>query len=360
MYSLGVMFFEMSHPPMMNMERVIVMQKLRGNPPTLPADFKTKEKAQPDVVLCLVTHSPQERPSAAELLHSGKLPVPIESETIRRALAALSDPSTPYFEKMLSMLFARPTEQAKDYVWDISSHTPSPEELMRQHFIKDTLVSVFRRHGAVETPPTLVYPASTLYGDDDKRIVRILGTDGALLQLPFDLRVGNARSLARNPNAAVIPKCYSFGNVFRERPGGGQPNMLSAVEFDIVTKDKRDKTLKEAEVIKVLDEIIASFPNLYLHQKLFFQLGHSDLLQLVFDFCGVETGARRAVSEQLSRLNQMSWQRVRADLRAPLVGASSTSLDELQRFDFRGESLQSFARQRGRRPRKEARRQPEM
>ena len=333
------MFFEMSHPPMMQMERVIVMQKLRGKPPTLPADFKPKEKAQSEVILYLVTHNPQDRPSAAELLQSGKLPVPIESETIRRALAALSDPSTPYFEKMLSMLFARPTEQAKDYAWDISSHTPSPEVLMRQHLIKDTLISIFRRHGAVETPPTLIYPTSSLYGDDDKRIVRLLGKDGTLLQIPFDLRMGNARSLARNPNAAVVPKCYSFGNVFRERPGGGQPTMLPAVEFDIVTKNRKDKTLKEAEVIKVLDEIIASFPNLYLNQKLFFQLGHSDLLQLIFDFCGVEMGARRAVSEQLSRLNQMSWQKVRADLRAPLVGASSTSLDELQRFDFRGKTL---------------------
>jgi len=330
---------------MMHMERVLVMQKVRGTPPTLPADFKPKEKAQSDVILSLVTHDPQERPSAAELLHSGKLPVPIESETIRRALAALSDPSTPYFPKMLSMLFARPKEQAKDYAWDISAHTPSPEELMRQHLIKDTLVSVFRRHGAVETPSTLIYPSSSLYGDDDKRIVRLLGKDGTLLQVPFDLRVGNARSLARNPNAAVIPKCYSFGNVFRERPGGGQPTMLPALEFDIVAKDKRDKTLKEAEVIKVLDEIIASFPNLYLHQKLSFQLGHSDLLQLIFDFCGVETGARRAVAEQLSRLNQLSWQKVRAELRAPLVGASSTSLDELQRFDFRGERISSHTEQ---------------
>jgi translation initiation factor 2-alpha kinase 4 len=61
-------------------------------------------------------------------------------------------------------------------------------------------------------------------------------------------------------------------------------------------------------------------------------------LQLIFDVCGVEVGSRRAVAEVLSKLNvrNFNWQKVRGELRSPLLGVSTTTIDELQRFDFRG------------------------
>jgi translation initiation factor 2-alpha kinase 4 len=60
---------------------------------------------------------------------------------------------------------------------------------------------------------------------------------------------------------------------------------------------------------------------------------------LIFEFCGVEVGARQATAEVLSKLNirNFSWQKVRSELRSPLVGVSATTVDELQRFDFRGQ-----------------------
>jgi translation initiation factor 2-alpha kinase 4 len=114
--------------------------------------------------------------------------------------------------------------------------------------------------------------------------------------------------------------------------------MFSEVDFDIVTTDTLDLALKEAEVIKVIDEIIGAFPTLSPNQMAF-HIGHSDLLQLIFDYCGVEHNCRRAAADVLSRLNirSITWQKIRAELRSPLVGVSATSVDELQRFDFRGE-----------------------
>ena len=72
--------------------------------------------------------------------------------------------------------------------------------------------------------------------------------------------------------------------------------MFGEADFDIVTTDTLDLALKEAEVIKVLDEIVIAFPALR-SSPMCFQLGHSDLLQLIFDFCGVEQSSRRAVAE---------------------------------------------------------------
>jgi translation initiation factor 2-alpha kinase 4 len=338
MYSLGVIFFEMSYPPMLGMQRAIVLEQVRRSPPALPADFKPGDKNHLEVLLSLLTHNPKDRPSSTELLKSGKLPLQVEDETIRRALAGVADPSSPYFQKLLSALFSRQIEQAKDYAWDMSSAGPGPSaaDLMRQFIAKETLISIFRRHGAVETTTASLYPRSNHYGPNS---VRLLDQNGTVLQLPFDLVMGHARSLARVSAGPVVQRSFSFGSIFRDRHDGGQPDMYGEVDFDIVTADALDLALKEAEVIKVIDEIVTSFPTTS-STPICFHLGHSDLLNLILEYCGVQASARRAAAEVLSKLNirNFTWQKVRGELRSPVVGISATSIDELQRFDFRGTS----------------------
>ncbi|KAK0651929.1 anticodon binding domain of tRNAs-domain-containing protein [Cercophora newfieldiana] len=335
MFSLGVIFFEMSSPPMVGMERALALEGLRKAPLAFPDDFKPTDKNQLDVMVSLLARDPKDRPSSSDLLKSGKLPLQMESETIRRAIAGLADPSSPYFSKMLSALFARQIEQAKDYAWDMSSSStgPSSTDLMRLHIVKDTLILIFRRHGAVETPTSCLYPRSSHYGQN---AVQLLDQNGTVLQLPFDLMMGHARSLARVTSGPIVQRSFSFGSIFRDRHDGGQPDMYGEVDFDIVTTDTLDLALKEAEVIKVLDEIVTSFPTTSSTPTCF-HLGHSDLLSLIFEFCGVQVGARRAAAEVLSKLNirNFTWQKVRGELRSPLIGISATSIDELQRFDFR-------------------------
>jgi translation initiation factor 2-alpha kinase 4 len=342
MYSLGIILFEMSYPPMLGMQRALVLEHVRRNPPVLPSDFKPTDKNHTDILLSLLNHNPKERPSSAELLKSGKMPVQMESEVIQRAIAGMADPTSPYFQKMLSTLFARQIEQAKDYAWDMSSSNPSPGDLMRQYVVKDTLISIFRRHGAVEAPTACLYPSSSHYGQN---AVRLLDQNGTVLQLPFDLVMGHARSLGRITNGQVPQRSYSFGNIFRDRHDGGHPDVYGEVDFDIVTTDALDLALKEAEVIKVLDEIVAAFPTTS-STPMCFHLGHSDLLHLILEYCGVQAGARQAAAEVLSKLNirNFNWQKVRSELRSPVVGMSATSVDELQRFDFRGkQNLVEFA-----------------
>ncbi|KAF6819783.1 hypothetical protein CSOJ01_01190 [Colletotrichum sojae] len=333
MYSLGIIFFEMCYPPMLGMQRAVVLEQLRRPIPQLPSDFRPAEKVQTDIVQSLLTHNPKERPSSAELLQSGKLPVQMESETIRRTLAGLADPSSPYYKKMLSTLFSRPVEQAKDYAWDMNETIPGQADLLNQGIVKEALVAIFRRHGALEYQRNCLYPRSSHYADS---VVRLLDSNGTVLQLPFDLTLGHARMLAKAGGSMSVQRTFTFGNIFRDRQDTGQPLMLGEVDFDIVTTDTLDLALKEAEVLKVLDEIIATFPSLSSSQMCF-HLGHSDLLNIIFDYCRVEPGCRRAAADALSRLNihTMTWQKMRAVLRSPLVGLSATSVDELQRFDFR-------------------------
>ncbi|KAK5993640.1 Serine/threonine-protein kinase ppk28-like protein [Cladobotryum mycophilum] len=343
MYSLGIIFFEMCYLPMMGMQKADVITQLRRPKPILPSDFKPAEKTQTEIVLSLIDHNPKERPSAADLLKSGKLPVQMESETIRRTLAGLADPSSPYYRKMLSTLFARPVEAAKNFAWDMTNaNNPSSAQLLNQSIVKNALISIFRRHGALETTRTSIYPKSSHYVDN---VVQVLDSNGTVLQLPYDLTMGNARMLAKRSAGPVLQRTFSFGHIFRDKGDTGQPLMFSEVDFDIVTVDTLDLALKEAEVLKVLDEIIYAFPSLSSTQMCF-HIGHSDLLQRIFEHCGIEATCRRAAADVLSRLNihNHTWQKLRMELRSPAVGLSATSVDELQRFDFRDSPNKAFSK----------------
>lgn len=331
MYSLGIIFFEMNYPAGTVMERAQVLQGLRQQKPILPSDFDIAEKAvQADIILSLVNHNPKERPSSAGLLQSGKLPVQMESETIRQTLAGLSDPKSPYYQKMMAALFSRPITPAKDFAWDMDVANPAAHDIMLRNIVKQQLASIFRRHGALEISRPSLFPRSSHYGQN---AVQLLDSTGTLVQLPYDLTLPHARSVAKH--APTCPRSFTFGNVFRDKYGG-QPVTFGEVDFDIVS-DSLDLALKEAEVIKVLDEIVVSFPSL-AGTQMCFHLNHSDLLSLILDFCKIEPSTRTAVAEVLSKLNiqQYTWQKIRNELRSPLVGVSSTSLDDLQRFDFRG------------------------
>ena len=335
MYSLGIIFFEMCYLPMVGMQKADVIGKLRRPEPLLPSDFKPSTKTETDIVLSLINHNPKERPSSAELLKSGKLPVQMESETIRRTLAGLADPSSPYYGKMLSTLFARPVDAAKDFAWDMLAASPNLSELLNQGMVRSSLISIFRRHGALEMNRSSIYPRSAHYADN---VVPVLDQNGTVLQLPYDLTMGNARMVAKQSSGPLLQRTFSFGNVFRDKQDTGQPQMFGEVDFDIVTTDTQDLALKEAEVLKVLDEIVHTFPSLSLAQMCF-HVGHSDLLQLIFEYCGIEPACRRPAADVLSRLNihNNTWQKIRVELRSAAVGLSATSVDELQRFDFRGE-----------------------
>lgn len=339
MYALGIIFFEMCYKPMkFAQERLSVLKDLRGNPPRLPDDFQPSDKAQTEIILSLLTRNPKERPSSSELLRSGKLPVPMESERLQRAIAEISDYTSPYHQKVVDALFSTPADKTKDYTWDLSAPNPSSTELLYQGIVKDELMTIFRRHGAVEAPRNPLYPRSSHY---PQNVVKLLDQSGLVMQLPYDLMLGHARVLAKQTDSSFVPKSFTFGNIYRDRQNGGQPIRLSEVAFDIVSIDTLDLALKEAEVIKVLDEIIQALPSL---SHMCFHVGHSDLLQLVFDFCDVDISLRKSAAETLSHLNfqNWTWQKIRVELRH--LGLSVTSLDELQKFDFRDLPAKAFSK----------------
>lgn len=335
MYSLGVIFFEMCHPLQTAMERDRTLQEIRQKIHFLPDTFSRPEKAiQGEIIESLLSHRPSERPTAAGLLQSGKIPLQVEEEMFRKAIMGLlSDPNSADYKKLLSAIFSQPPRKFEDIAWDMDSRgTPPANEMLLQGLVKDSLTSIFRKHGAVEMTRQGLFPRSEHYSTG---VVRLLDPSGNLVQLPFDLTLPNARSVSRQDYS--IEKTFAFGTVYRATIHGGEPRVHKEVDFDIVSHNALDLALKEAETIKVLDEIIDEFPSLRSAQMCF-HINHSDLLEQIMGFCRITPQQRPLVKEVISKLNIGQWtmQKIRSELRSPSVRVASTSIDDLCRFDFRG------------------------
>lgn len=184
-------------------------------------------------------------------------------------------------------------------------------------------------------------PRSSYYTSSN--VAEFLDRSGALRQLPFDLTLPFARKIARQVH--VAEKSYAFGMVFREASTGAAPRSIQEADFDIVSYDTRDLALKEAEVVKVLDEILDEFPA-FNNTPMCFHISHSTVIDIILEYCRVTPTQRQATKEVLGKLNihPWTWQKIRAELRSPAIGVSLTSLDELAQFDFRDTVEKAFAR----------------
>ncbi|KAJ6155612.1 hypothetical protein N7470_006178, partial [Penicillium chermesinum] len=313
MYSLGVIFFEMNHPLPTNMERDHTLRSIREESHLLPEAFSQFDKVvQGQIIESLLNHKPAERPTAAELLSSGKIPLQVEEETFRRAIVhLLSDPNSPDYKKILSAIFSQSPKKVEDMAWDMESHgTPAANELLVQGLVREKLSVIFRRHGSVEAARQMLFPRSHHYGNNATRY--------------------------------LLEKTFAFGTVYRESTHGSEPRSHREVDFDIMSYNTLDLALKEAEVIKVLDEIIEEFPPLR-NGSMCFLVNHSDLLQLIMEFCRISSAQIPMVKDALSKLHvgNQTMQKTRSELRSPAIGVASTSLDDLAQFDFRGSLVET-------------------
>lgn len=333
MYSLGIIFFEMCSSLTTGMERDLTLQKIREKEHKLPEIFSTPEKAaQGKIIESLIQHDPSLRPKAQELLDSGQLPVKAEDETLRQTLLGLTDSNSDRYRKILNTIFAQGPKKVDDIVWDIDpENVPGTKNPLLDQLIAGKLRQIFTRHGAVESNRQMIFPRSASHYKP--KTVRLMDPHGNQLQLPYDLTLSHARSLPRQPS--IHEKTFAIGTVYRENPEGGQPSQLTEVDFDFVSHNALDLDLREAEVIKVLDEVLDGFPSLK-RQKLAFAINHSDLLDDILDVCHIKASSKAAVIEILAKFgtNKFGWDQARIQLRHPEVGVGAVSVEELKKFSF--------------------------
>ena len=338
MYSLGIILFEMYHPLETSMERDRELSQLREEHHALPATFQSPELiVQGSMIQHLLDHNQHERPSAAEILQAGQVSEPLEQEKIERYLdmvSAESDSNPGAYAKALSSFFSRPVTKAQDLAWnDKTRGSANVAASLLAMSVKEIVSSIFRRHGAVENDRQTILPRTNHYIDSKPEAATFLDRSGMVLVLPYDLTMPFARSLGNSK--LEYEKVFSIGEVFRSSTSSPQPIGYTEVDFDIVTYNTIDLALKEAEMIKVLDEIILEFPTLRT-ELMSIHINHSDLLDIIFDYCRFKPTQYDQVKGVLADLNvdANTWTRIRAELRSDAINIPATSIDDLARFNF--------------------------
>ncbi|XP_059228476.1 eIF-2-alpha kinase GCN2 isoform X2 [Mustela nigripes] len=289
LFSLGIIFFEMSYHPMVTAsERIFVLNQLRDpTSPKFPEDFDDGEHTkQKSVISWLLNHDPAKRPTATELLKSELLPPPqMEESELHEVLHhTLANVDGKAYRTMMAHIFSQRISPAIDYTYD--SNMPKSFSIrtskIQQH-VCDTIVRVFKRHGAVQLCTPLLLPQNRQIYEHNEAAL-FVDHSGMLVMLPFDLRIPFARYVARN-NILNL-KRYCIERVFRPRKlDRFHPKELLECAFDIVTS-AANSSLPTAEVIYTICEIIQEFPALQ-EKNYSIYLNHTMLLKAILLHCGI-------------------------------------------------------------------------
>uniref|UniRef100_A0A8D1R4L6 non-specific serine/threonine protein kinase n=1 Tax=Sus scrofa TaxID=9823 RepID=A0A8D1R4L6_PIG len=279
LFSLGIIFFEMSYHPMVTAsERIFVLNQLR--------DVSSLEFDK-SVISWLLNHDPAKRPTATELLKSELLPPPqMEESELHEVLHhTLANVDGKAYRTMMAQIFSQRVPPAIDYTYDsdILKGSFSIRTAKIQQHVCETIIRIFKRHGAVQLCTPLLLPRNRKIYEHNEAAL-FMDHSGMLVMLPFDLRVPFARYVARN-NILNL-KRYCIERVFRPRKlDRFHPKELLECAFDIVTSTT-NSSLPTAEIIYTIYEIIQDFPALQ-ERNYSIYLNHTMLLKAILLHCGI-------------------------------------------------------------------------
>ena len=332
MFALGIVFFEMSFAFKTSTERMDWLQTINKGTSSLPVRFEKDEyKFQGRIIRSLLNHNQHDRPSAKDLLLDPEIPEPLEEDKEQRYFQRLVQGNPQQLQRVLENFMgktaSRPEMLAYAYIDQDSNKLADPYLLAA---IQRKLEEVFSCQGAVRSNRDTVFPVEDLYPNAAK----FLDAAGFTVQLPYDLTVPFARSIALHKSD--YSKCFSFGTVFRQRKGlGVEPLCIPEVDFDIVSYSAQDLSLKDAQVLSVLDDCLAKLETLYV-RSFSIIVSHGDLLDLILNACEVPESRVQLVKRILSSLNvtKITWKQVQLELQSSPTDLVGTTISALSQFNF--------------------------
>uniref|UniRef100_A0ABI7YGL3 non-specific serine/threonine protein kinase n=2 Tax=Felis catus TaxID=9685 RepID=A0ABI7YGL3_FELCA len=317
LFSLGIIFFEMSYHPMVTAsERIFVLNQLRDK----------------SVISWLLNHDPAKRPTATELLKSELLPPPqMEESELHEVLHhTLANMDGKAYRTMMAQIFSQRISPAIDYTYDSNmlKGTFSIRTAKIQQHVCDTIIRIFKRHGAVQLCTPLLLPQNRQIYEHNEAAL-FMDHSGMLVMLPFDLRVPFARYVARN-NILNL-KRYCIERVFRPRKlDRFHPKELLECAFDIVTSTT-NSSLPTAEIIYTICEIIQEFPALQ-ERNYSIYLNHTMLLKAILLHCGIPEDKLSQVYVILYDAVTEKLTRTEVEAKFCNLSLSSNSLYRLYKF----------------------------
>uniref|UniRef100_A0A182MYS3 non-specific serine/threonine protein kinase n=1 Tax=Anopheles dirus TaxID=7168 RepID=A0A182MYS3_9DIPT len=328
LYSLGIILFEMSSPPLSTgMERVKTLMDLRSDAVRLPeallADTRYARLVQ--VIRWLLTHDPHKRPTAEELLSSELVPrTRLEAEEIQDVVRhILSNPQSRHYKHLIARCFA----QESDPICELSYHfdmVPMVPILPRFDYVKAKIIALFRKHGAIEVVTPLLTPYTKQHHVARSNTVRLMTHSGSVVALPDDLRVPFLRHVALNGIRNI--RRYSIGRVYREKKVFNfHPKQVYECAFDIVTPS-RGHLITDAELLAIATDVMREL-GLLQGRNVFFRLNHIGLLRALLMHCNVPVDKYRELFEIIGEFldEKLSKFQLSSLINALMVGGSSST-----------------------------------
>lgn len=284
LYSLGIIFFEMSHRPFSTgMERVETLAALRSPNVIVPANMLNNLEYTKNikVIKWLLNHDQSKRPTAEELLTSDLLPPQrLEDNELQEFLRhVLANPQSKTYKHLVARCLAQECDEVLELTYHLGSVSTNP----MLELIKTKIVSLFRKHGGIEVVTPLLSP---FVRSTKNNIVRLMTHSGAIVKLPHDLRIPFIKHAALN--GVNIMRRYSVERVYREKKVFNfHPKQLYECAFDIITPASEGRNrLIDAELIFLAYELTSIVPVLN-QRNLSFKLNHSAMLKAIFMYNNV-------------------------------------------------------------------------
>lgn len=195
-----------------------------------------------------------------------------------------------------------------------------------------TIKNVFQRHGAVELDTPVFELKETLtgkYGEDSKLIYDLEDQGGELLSLRYDLTVPFARYVALNGVDQI--KRYHIAKVYRrDQPAMNRGRFREFYQCDFDIAGTYDPMIPDAEVIKIMDEILQDLEI----ENYIIKINHRKLLDAMIDLAGAPQSKFKQICSSLDKLDKEPWSFVEQELieEKGLTRAMTQVLEQLVQF----------------------------
>ena len=230
----------------------------------------------------------------------------------------------------MKAVFSQHVSAVRDVTYDFDVYTGPvyPRNVLAQQMVHESVKSVFLRHGALRVKTAHLAPCTKLF-EQLEFAVNLMDRSGALVTLPYDLRIPFARYVARK--GVVQMRRFDVGCVYRvNRILGAHPKELYECVFDIVTSAPED-LVPDAEVLLVVAEIIKEFPSLD-NKSYYIRVNHTGIIKSFLTSIGVSDERQ---SELISILQETLGEKERSDQ----IGSF---IENLQTSEHAGTALCEF------------------
>jgi len=187
-----------------------------------------------------------------------------------------------------------------------------PDQMTIREKAFATIVSVFKRHGAVSIDTPVFELRETLmgkYGEDSKLIYDLADQGGEILSLRYDLTVPFARYTALHGMGNI--KRYHIARVYRrDQPQMSRGRFREFFQCDFDIAGQYAVMVPDAEVLKVLVEILSDLAIGEFEIK----LNHRGLLDTMMDIAGVPPSKFRTICSAIDKLDKEPWEAVRREM----------------------------------------------